>query len=204
MPGLLRVMNESHQFRARLEILAHGLADLGVFRCYLPFENGHRAKGQQPDHRADLQAFGPPVRQAKHIVKEAVLLIPHPDFLTRPNHPRSDHEKVFEEFHREIDIGRIGHRQLGTDLDHVLTEEGHPGGAIGLFQISAGRQRRGSVEDPDIVQPQESPFERIVSGTIFSVHPPVEVKKQLVETTLEPGEVSLPTMRFLRQIGVDR
>jgi len=38
----------------------------------------------------------------------------HPTFQIprRPNHPRSDHEKVFDEFHRETDIGRIGHRQL--------------------------------------------------------------------------------------------
>ncbi|MBP1779914.1 MAG: hypothetical protein H6Q86_5925, partial [candidate division NC10 bacterium] len=152
--GLQRVMNERHQFRACLEILACGPADLGVFRRELLFENGYCAKGQQPDHRANLQAFGPPVRQAKHIVKEAVFLIPHSEFLTRPNHTRGDHEKVLDEFHRETDIGRIGHRQLHADLDHVLTEEGHPGGAIGLFQIPAGRQRRGPVEDPDIVQPQ--------------------------------------------------
>ena len=44
-----------------------------------------------------------------------------------------------EEFRGEIDVGRIGQRQLGADLDHVLTEEDHPGRAIGLFQIAAGR-----------------------------------------------------------------
>ena len=187
-----------------LKILAHALADLRVLLRQLPFENGHRAEGQQPDHRAHLQAFAPPVRQAQHIVKEAVLLIPHPDFLARSNHPRSDQEKVPEEFLGEIDISRISHRQLGADLEHVLAEERHPGGAIGLFQVAAGRQRRRAVEDPDIVQPQESPFEGIVSGTIFAVDPPGEVKQQLVETALEPGQVSLPALRFLQQVGEDR
>ena len=202
--GLQRVVNERHQLRARLEILARGLAGLGVVRRYLPFEDRHRAQREQPDHRADLQAVGPPVRQAQHVVEEAVLLVPHPLVLARADHPRGDHQEVLDEFHRQAEIGRIGDRQLRADLDHVLAEEGHPGGAVGLLQIAAGRQGRGAVEDPDVVQPQEAPFERIVAGAVFPVHPPVEVEEQLVVAALEPGEVTLPAVRFLREVGVDR
>ena len=197
-------MNEGRQFRARREILMRGLADLGVFLRDLLFENGHCAQGEQPDHRADLQAFGLTVRQAQDIVKEAVLLIPHAGVLTRTNHPRSDHEDVFDEFHRETDIARIVHCQFCADLDHILAEKRHPGGAVGLFQVSAGRQRRRSIEDPDIIQPQKAPFEGIVSGPIFAVHPPDEIRMQLKETAFEPGEVALSTLLSLGQVGVDR
>jgi hypothetical protein len=50
------------------------------------------------------------------------------------------------------------------DLDHVLTEECHPGRAVGLLQVAAGRQRRAPVEHADVVEPQESALERVVAA----------------------------------------
>ena len=111
---------------------------------------------------------------------------------------------MFDEFHRQTDIARIVHCQFCADLDHILAEQRHPGGTVGLFKVSAGRQRRRSIEDPDIIQPQKSPFEGVVSGPIFAVHPPDEIRMQLEETALEPGAVALSTLRSLGQVGVDR
>ena len=82
---------------------------------------------------------------------------------------------MIEKFHRDRDIGRIGGGKLGTNLEHVLTEEGHPRGAIGLFEMAASWQRRRTVENPDVIQAKKPTFEGIVSGTIFPVHPPIEV-----------------------------
>src|SRR5215831_5667064 len=96
---------------------------------------------------------------------------------------------------RELDchirIGWSVPRQLHGDLGHVLTEERHPGSAIGLLQVATGWQRRAAVKDPYIVEPQEAALEDVPSGAVFAVHPPGEVEQQLMEGALEPVEVPL-------------
>ena len=47
-------------------------------------------------------------------------------------------------------------RQLEGDLEHVLAEQRHPSRAIGLFEMTAGRQRRAAIEHADIVQSKEA------------------------------------------------
>ena len=98
---------------------------------------------------------------------------------------------MLDEFDGHVDVGRLGQRQLYGDLEHVLAEERHPGGAVGLLQVPAGRQRRAAVEDADVVQPQEAALEDVVAGAVLAVHPPGEVEQELVEGALEPVEVAL-------------
>ena len=77
------------------------------------------------------------------------------------------------------------------------------GGAVGLLQVAAGRQRRATVKDPDVVQPQEAALEDVVAGAVFAVHPPGEVEQQLLEGALEPVEVPLAVSGLLQPVGKD-
>src|SRR4030095_8533530 len=66
-------------------------------------EDGDRAQGQQPDHRAHLEAFGPAVGQPEHVVEEAVLLVPHPGPLAGAHEGVGDPEEVLDELQRHIE-----------------------------------------------------------------------------------------------------
>src|SRR2546429_6222588 len=45
---------------------------------------------------------------------------------------------------------------------HVLTEQGHPGRAVRLLQVAAGRKRGAAVEDADVVETEEASFEHVL------------------------------------------
>ena len=84
-------------------------------------------------------------------------------FVAHAVHRRRDPEEVLVELERQVLVGRIVQRQLDGHLQHVLAEEGHPGGAVGLLQVAAGRQRRAAVEDADVVQAQEAALEDVAA-----------------------------------------
>ena len=111
--------------------------------------------------------------------------------LAQVRHRRGDPQEVLDELERHVRVVRIGHRQLDGDLEHVLAEQGHPGGAVGLLQVAAGRQRRAAVEDADVVQAQEAALEDVPPGAVLAVDPPGEVQQQLLEAALEPVPVAL-------------
>src|SRR2546430_17457225 len=71
-------------------------------------------------------------------------------------HGRGDPVEVLDELERHLGVFWIAQRQLGGDLEHVLAEERHPGGAVGLFQVTAGRQGRAAVEHTDVVHAHET------------------------------------------------
>jgi hypothetical protein len=190
MTRLARVVDEGRQLRVRLEESTEALAQLRILCHELPFEDGHRAQGEQAHHGAHLQTLGPAVRQPEHVVEEPVLLVPHPHVLAGADHRRCDPQEMLDELDAHVEIGWPFERQLRGDLEHVLGEERHPGGAVGLLQVPAGRQRRAAVEDADIVQSQEAALEDVVAGAVLAVHPPGEVQRQLVEGALEPFEVT--------------
>jgi hypothetical protein len=88
------------------------------------------------------------------------------------------------------------HRKCSANLRHISTYAGlakassvaisnmfrekspHPGAAVGLLQVAAGRQRRAAVEDADVVEPQKTALEGIVAGAVLAVHPPGKVESQ--------------------------
>ena len=110
---------------------------------------------------------------------------------------------MFDELERHVRVVRIGHRQLRGDFEHVLAEQRHPGGAVGLFQVAAGRQRRAAIEHADVVQAQEAALEDVASRAVLAVDPPGEVQEQLLEAALEPLLVSLSLLRLLQAVGED-
>ena len=95
--------------------------------------------------------MGLAVWQPENIVEEAVLFVPHARVATEVRHRRPDPEEVFAELEGHVLVIGIGRRQLRGNFEHVLAIEGHPGGAVGLFQKSAGGQRGAAIEHADIV-----------------------------------------------------
>src|SRR5436309_6684212 len=103
---------------------------------------------------------------------------------------RGDPQEMLHEFEGHVTVVRVRSRQLARDLEHVLTEEGHPGGAVGLLQVAAGGQRGAAVEDADVVQTEESPLESVAAAAVLAVDPPGEIQEQLLKAALEPVAVS--------------
>ena len=66
----------------------------------------------------------------------------------------------------------------------------HPGGAVGLVDVAAGRQRLRAVEDADVVEPEKAALEDVAAVGVLAVHPPGEIQHQLVEDAFEEGAVA--------------
>ena len=158
-----RIVNGRAQLGPRFQEPMEPLGEFGTLRQQFPFEHGRRAQRKQADHRPNLQTLGSTIGQAQHVVIEAVLLVPHSRVLPQVPHRRSNPQEVLGEFQRHILVVGIGQRQLGGDFQHVLAEQRHPGGAVGLLQISAGRQRRAAIEHADVVEPQKAPLKNVSS-----------------------------------------
>ena len=160
-----------------------------------------RLDGQQrdqADQRADLEAHHPAVRELQNVVEEAVLLIPEGDPLAADVvHRAGDVEEVLEVLGGDILVDAVGSRQLQRDGHHVEAEHPHPGGAVGLLQIAARRQRLAAVEDADVVEAEESALEDVAPGVVLAVDPPGEVHDQLVEDALQ--ELAVAARRVTRR-----
>ena len=72
----------------------------------------------------------------------------------------------------------------------VVAVERHPRGAVGLLEVTAGRQRLRAVEDADVVEAEEAAGEEIVALRVLAVDPPGEVEQQLLERALEEDAIS--------------
>jgi hypothetical protein len=59
--------------------------------------------------------------------------------------------------------------------------ERHPGGAVGLVEVPAGRQRRAAIEHADVVEAEKAALEHVRAEAIFPIHPPGEIQQQFVE-----------------------
>ena len=92
---------------------------------------------------------------------------------------------------------RLVQRELDGDAQHLLAEEHHPGRAVRLVEVAAGGQRRGAVEDADVVEPEEAAFEDIGAGAILAIDPPREIDQQLREGVLEELDVAASPRRSL-------
>ncbi len=105
-------------------------------------------------------------------------------------HRVRNENKVFPEFAGNVLIDRIRLGQFQRDCQQIERVHGHPTGPVGLFDISARRQRSAAIEDANIVEPQESTLENVHPPGIFTVHPPREIQYQLMEDTLQKVRVA--------------
>ena len=138
-PELDRIVDRGRQLRTRLEELPEPVAHLGILPLKFSLERRDRTQGKQADHGSHLQTLGAAVREAEHVVEETVFLVPHARVLAGVHHRGGDPQEMFDELETHLRIGWPVQRQLHGDLGHVHAEERHPGGAVGLFQIPAGR-----------------------------------------------------------------
>ena len=79
--------------------------------------------------------------------------------------------------------------ELPGEFQHVLAEEGHPGGAVRLLEVAAGGERGAAVEDADVVEAEEAPLEDVLAEAVLAVDPPGEVQQELIERPLEEIQV---------------
>ena len=95
-----------------------------------------------------------------------------------------DVQEVLHELEDHVLVRRVVRRELDRELEHVLAEQGHPGRAIRLFEVAAGRQWGAAIEHTDVVEAQEPALEHVLAEAILTVDPPGEVQQELVERSL--------------------
>src|SRR6185312_17262092 len=54
-------------------------------------------------------------------------------------------------------------------------------------------ERSGTIEDPDVVEPEEAPGEEVVAVGVLAVDPPGEVEQELLEDALEEEPIAPAT-----------
>lgn len=90
-------------------------------------------------------------------------------------HCVNDGNKVFKELGRHVFIDGVKEGELQCNIQHGQAEEGHPGSAISLLQLTPGGQGTGAVKDPNVVQTEEATREDVLSAGVLTVDPPGEV-----------------------------
>src|SRR5215472_4498599 len=129
----------------------------------------------------------------QYVVEELVLFVPQRDPFSRDVIERLGNvEEVLEKFGGDVLVRAVLPRYFQSDHEHVQAVHAHPGGPIRLLKVSTGGQRRAAVENTNVVQPQETALKHIVPLAVLAVHPPGEVKQELVEDPLQEVAVGLP------------
>ena len=165
----------------------------------------HREERNQSHHGADLHRFALAVRQVQHVVEETVLIVPHGLFaVTAMAHGVGDVEEVLPEFAGDIFIHRIFTGEFQSDGQHVERVHGHPGRAVGLFDVAPGRERRAAVEDANVVEPQEAALEYVHAFRVLAVYPPGEVEHELLENALKERAIAAAVLFLINLVDTPR
>ena len=143
-----------------------------------------RVERDKPHHRPHTQRPGRAVRQADHVVEEALFLVPQAA-VAQLRHAFGNQQEVLEKLARDILINPVLPGQHESDPHQVQRVHRHPRRAIGLVERAAGRQRLAAVKQRDVVQAQEATLEDVAVIRVLAVHPPGEVEHQLVKNTLQ-------------------
>src|ERR1700751_4425273 len=98
---------------------------------------------------------------------------------------------MFEKLRRDVFVDMIIERELERDAHQVERVHRHPGGAIGLVDIAAGRERGAAIEKADIVKAKKPALKDVVSFNVLAVHPPGEIEHQLMKDAFEESPVAL-------------
>ena len=166
-------------------------------------DHRRRAERQQADERADLEPRGRAIRQAQHVVVKAILLVPHA-IVADLVQGGADPQEVLGKLEDEIVVAGIVSGQLDRDLEHVLAEHRHPRGAVGLLEMSAGRQLGAAIEDADVVEAEETALEHALPEPILAIDPPREIDQELAERALQELDVAFAAHRLLGAILIER
>jgi hypothetical protein len=137
------------------------------------------AQREQTDDRSHLHPLTRSVGHAQHVVEEPVLLVPHLVTVdSRGVDCGGDPEEVLDELQDEVFITRIVCGEQKRQLEHVLAEQRHPPGAVGLLEAATTRKRLAAIEHADVVEAEEASLEHVVPGRVLAIDPPREVQQQ--------------------------
>ena len=166
--------------------------------------------GSRPTIERTFSRIDWPFGQPQQVVEEPVLLVPHlVVMLAHAVHRVRDPHEVLDELERDLLVHWVVLRQDQRHVQHALAVERHPRRPVRLLQRSARRQLRAAIEDPDVVEAEETAGEDVATGRVLAVHPPVEVQHQALERALEEAnvgaaEVPLHPIEVQRRPGVHR
>ncbi len=79
--------------------------------------------------------------------------------------------------------------ELESDVQHAQAVERHPASGISLLEGAASRQWIRTIEQSNVVQPEEAAFEHVLAVIVLSVGPPGKVHQQLLEDTFQKIKV---------------
>ena len=99
-------------------------------------------------------------------------------------HRAADQQELERVGGRQLFVNAVVCGELESDLRHILAEQCYPSSAIGLFQMTAGRQRRATVEDADIVEAKKAALEQAPAIAVLAIDPPAEIRRQAAEHPL--------------------
>src|SRR5215469_4978766 len=100
------------------------------------------------------------VWQMQQIVVKAVFFVPQRNAVgSEIVHGARDVHKVLEKLAGHVLVSGIIFGEFQRDGHHVQTKHTHPAGAVGLLEVSASRQRRGTVKDSDVIESQKTALE---------------------------------------------
>ena len=157
-------------------------------------ERLHRKEWNQSNEGANPERRARVVRQVQDVIEESVLIVPEvvaaATLSMTSAHRVRDAQEMLPELARHVFVRRIVLRQLHRDGQHVQGVHGHPARTVGLFEMSACRQRSAPVEHANVVETEESPLEDVHPLGVLPVDPPGEVQKELVEHALEELHVA--------------
>src|SRR6202166_1805790 len=100
-----------------------------------------------------------------------------------------DIDEVLKKFAGDVFVSAVFFGKFEGDSQHVEAIHAHPASAIGLLEMASGGERRGAVENADVVQTEEAALKNIGAVGILAVHPPGEIQKQFMKNFFEEGAV---------------
>src|SRR6266480_4506033 len=99
---------------------------------------------------------------------------------------------MLEELRGHVFVNRIGLCEFQRHGKHREAIKSHPGGSVRLLEESASWQRLRTIENADVIEPEETAGEKIVTFGVFAVHPPGEIEQQLLECAFKKSAITLP------------
>ena len=156
----------------------------------LRLESFHTEERDEPHHGTNLQEVLAAVGQTKHVVVEAVFVVPQRHAVNADVvHGVGDVNEVLKELASDIFVGGIFLGEFQCNSQHVQAVHPHPTGAVGLFQMPAGGKWGGTIKDSDVVEAEEAALEDVGAVRILAIDPPGEIQKELVKNSFEERAV---------------
>src|SRR5437762_904430 len=150
----------------------------------------HGEKGNKAHHRTNLEVVLAAIRQAENVVVKAVLVVPQSHAVyTDVVHGMSDVDEMLEEFASHVFVSHVFFCEFQSNGEHVEAVHAHPTGAVGLLEMAARGKRGGTVEDSDVIEPQEAALENVGAVGVLAIHPPGEIQKQVMKDFFKESAV---------------